>query len=51
MIACHRLGFEAVGFEMDKGCYDRALTRLTNEQQQRSIFDAEREPNVHTDAI
>lgn len=51
LIACHRLGFEAVGFEMDKGCYERALSRLIAEQQQVSIFDAEGSLNVHTDAI
>lgn len=39
LIACHRLGFDAVGFEIDTGYYESARTRLEEEKQQVCIFD------------
>ena len=39
LIACHRLGFDYVGFELDKDYYDMANKRLETEKSQTSIFD------------
>lgn len=39
LIACHRLGFEFVGFELDAYYYAKSLKRLETEKSQLSIFD------------
>ena len=39
LIACHRMGFDYVGFELDKGYYEMASKRLETEKSQSSIFD------------
>lgn len=39
LIACYDLGFDAVGFEIDKVYYEQAKQRLTDYQKQVSIFD------------
>ena len=40
LIACHRLGFDAVGCEIDRKRYDAARKRLGDEMNQCSMFDA-----------
>lgn len=40
LIACHRAGFEAWGFEIDPGYYAKAAERLEREKAQVSLFDA-----------
>ena len=37
-IACHDLGFDLEGYELDKDYYEAALARLTNYQKQLSLF-------------
>ena len=39
LIACHRTRHKFVGFEIDKTYYQKAFTRLKEEQAQISIFD------------
>jgi site-specific DNA-methyltransferase (adenine-specific) len=39
LIACHKLGFEYVGFELDKDYYEAALKRLNAVKNQVSLFD------------
>lgn len=39
LIACHKLGFDYVGFELDPDYYKAALKRLETEKAQCSIFD------------
>ncbi|MDF2537441.1 MAG: methylase [Herbinix sp.] len=39
LIACHNLGFDYVGFEIDKTYYDMASKRLEAVKAQRSLFD------------
>jgi site-specific DNA-methyltransferase (adenine-specific) len=39
LIACHNLGFDYVGFEIDKTYYDMASMRLEAVKAQRTIFD------------
>lgn len=39
LIACYDLGFDAVGFEIDKTYYEAAKQRLEDHQKQVSIFD------------
>ncbi len=39
LIACHNLGFDYVGFEIDKTYYDMATKRLEAHKAQRTIFD------------
>ena len=39
LIACHRGGFDYVGFELDKDYYNMANKRLETEKSQTSIFD------------
>ena len=39
LIACHNLGFDYVGFEIDKHYYDMANARLEAHKAQTSIFD------------
>jgi len=39
LIACHDLGFDAVGFELDEDYYKASSERLENHQKQISIFD------------
>ena len=39
LIACYDLGFDAVGFEIDKTYYEAAKKRLEDHQKQVSIFD------------
>ena len=39
LTACHRGGFDCVGFELDKDYYDMASKRLEIEKAQTSIFD------------
>lgn len=38
MIACHDLGFDFTGYEIDEEYYQMALERLTNHQNQISMF-------------
>ena len=38
LIACHQLGFDAVGCELDKEYFDMANRRLKEEQAQLSLF-------------
>ena len=42
-IACHNLGFDLVGCELDKEYFDAASKRLKQHQAQRTIFDDIRE--------
>jgi site-specific DNA-methyltransferase (adenine-specific) len=39
LIACHNLGFDYVGFELDKEYYSMANKRLEDVKAQRTIFD------------
>ena len=39
LIACHRLGFDFVGFELDEEYFTKAKKRLDAEQAQMSLFD------------
>ncbi len=39
LIACHQMGFEYLGFEIDEEYYTQAKTRLDNVKSQLSIFD------------
>ena len=39
LIACHRLGFEYVGFEIDVDYYRMACERLEKAKSQQTIFD------------
>ena len=39
LIACHDMGFNYVGFEIDKGYYKAALDRLNEHKAQISLFD------------
>lgn len=39
LIACHDLGFDAVGFELDEDYYKASKQRLENHQKQISLFD------------
>ena len=38
LVAFHRAGFEAVGFELDKEIYQSSNARLGQEQRQKSLF-------------
>jgi len=37
-IACHNLGFDLTGFELDKEYFDNAVKRINNHQSQTRIF-------------
>ena len=39
LIACHNLGFDYTGFEIDKHYYDMASDRLERHKAQNTIFD------------
>ena len=39
LIACHNLGFQYVGFEIDKDYYDKSLERLNGYKSQVSLMD------------
>ncbi len=39
LIACHRMGFEYIGFEIDKDYWQAATKRLELEKSQVTIFD------------
>ena len=39
LIACHKAGFECVGFELDKDYFDMATKRLNEEKAQGNLFD------------
>ena len=39
LIACHNLGFQYVGFEIDKDYYDQSLERLNGYKSQVSLMD------------
>ena len=39
LIACHNLGFQYVGFELDKEYYEQSLKRLETVKKQVSILD------------
>ena len=39
LIACHRLGFEYIGFELDTDYYNQAVERLEAEKAQMTFFD------------
>ena len=39
LIACHKMGFDYIGFEIDKEYYEKALQRLNEEKKQLTIFD------------
>ena len=38
LIACHQMGFEYLGFEIDKEYYDKAKARLEEVKAQQTIF-------------
>jgi site-specific DNA-methyltransferase (adenine-specific) len=38
LIACYNLGFEYVGFELDKEYFDKATQRIENRKNQLDIF-------------
>ena len=39
LIACHQMGFEYLGFEIDEEYYNKAVERLETVKSQTSIFD------------
>ena len=39
LVACHRLGFQYVGFEIEPAYYEKARDRLEREKAQLSLFD------------
>ena len=39
LIACHQMGFEYLGFEIDEEYYNKAVERLETVKAQASIFD------------
>ena len=39
LVACHRLGFQYVGFEIEPAYYEKARDRLEREQAQMSLFE------------
>ena len=39
LIACHQMGFEYTGFEIDEEYYNKAVERLEQVKAQASIFD------------
>ena len=39
LVACHRLGFQYVGFEIEPAYFEKARDRLEREQAQISLFD------------
>ena len=39
LIACHQMGFEYLGFEIDEEYYSKAVERLETVKSQASIFD------------
>lgn len=39
LIACHKLGFQYVGFELDEDYYKASLKRLNDEKSRVSLFD------------
>ncbi len=41
LIACHKLGFKYVGFELDKDYYKASMERLQAVKDQISMFDGE----------
>lgn len=47
LIACHKLGFNYVGFELDKDYYKAAMERLQAVKNQISIFDKVEVENVN----
>lgn len=46
LIACHKLGFEYIGFELDKDYCDAANKRLEAVKNQVSIFDLDKYESV-----
>jgi site-specific DNA-methyltransferase (adenine-specific) len=45
-IACHDLGFDLDGYEIDLEYYTAAVKRLENHQKQLSIFDGDNHPST-----
>jgi len=45
LIACHNLGFQYVGFELDKEYYEKSLDRLETAKKQVSILDITKADN------
>jgi len=45
LIACHNLGFQYVGFELDKEYYEKSLERLETAKKQVSILDITKADN------
>ena len=39
LIACHKMGFEYIGFEIDKDYYEAAQKRIRIHMQQQTIFE------------
>lgn len=39
LIACYNLGFDFLGFEIDKGYFEKARRRLEDEQAQMRLSD------------
>jgi site-specific DNA-methyltransferase (adenine-specific) len=39
LVACYQMGFDYIGFEIDKECYDLANKRLEEVKRQCSIFE------------
>lgn len=44
-IACHDMGFDLVGCELDKDYYDAACKRLKNHQSQEALFTPQNPSN------
>jgi len=40
LVACHEMGFDFIGFELDKGMYTLASNRLSDTMAQLNIFNA-----------
>jgi len=41
LIACHNLGFDYVGFEIDKEYYEQGIKAIEREKAQLNLFDME----------
>lgn len=48
LIACHRMGFRYVGFELDSDYFRQASKRIEREKAQTTIFRKETEKNIQT---
>lgn len=48
LIACHRMGFQYVGFELDSDYFRQASKRIEREKAQTTIFRKETEKIIQT---